>query len=308
MSAPPMNQKSPRYLYFPGCCVKGFGMASGESLVTLFSLLGLPLDELEDWNCCGATSYMSVDEELAFTLASRNLSLASQAGCRDLIAYCSACYLVLTKTQNYVKQYPQLGERVNEALHRAGLPSPGPIHIRHPLDVLYNDVGLEQIRAKMVRPWRGGRIACYYGCQAVRPYSEADRPHNPMRMDELLRAVGADTVDFPLKTKCCGGSLIGTIHQVGIRLIYIILKEALRKGAQAIATICPLCQFNLDVYQAEINKQTGEHFDLPVLYFTQILGWSLGGEQDALGLRRAISGRARVKEWFAPKPEVEAYV
>ncbi len=117
------------------------------------------------------------------------------------------------------------------------------------------DVGLERIRSKVVRHWRGGRVACYYGCQLVRPYAEADRPHDPTRMDELLQAVGVPTVDYSLKTKCCGGSLTGTIHEVGVRLNYILLKEAARKGAEAIVTICPLCQYNLDAYQAEIRKQ-----------------------------------------------------
>src|SRR5512136_510884 len=103
-----------------------------------------------------------------------------------------------------------------------------------------------------------------------------------MRMDELLQAVGVPTVDYSLKTKCCGGSLTGTIHEVGIRLNYILLKEAVRKGAEAIVTICPLCQFNLDAYQSEIASKTGEAFDVPILYFTQVLGWALGGDPKSL--------------------------
>ena len=125
-------------------------------------------------------------------------------------------------------------------------------------------------------------------------------------MDELLRAAGIPTVDFALKTKCCGGSLTGTIHEVGVRLNYIILKEAVRKGAAAIATVCPLCQHNLDVYQREIRKTTGENLDVPVFYFTQLLGWALGGEPAALGLKRQISGVRLVRDWFAEE-EVPAH-
>jgi heterodisulfide reductase subunit B len=130
-----------------------------------------------------------------------------------------------------------------------------------------------------------------------------------MRMDELLRAVGVPTVDYSLKTKCCGGSLTGTTHSVGVRLNYILLKEAARKGAQAIVTVCPLCQYNLDAYQAEIRRATGEPLEMPVLYFTQVLGWALGGDTGALGLGRAISGRKAIGQWF-PKHEMEkeAYV
>jgi heterodisulfide reductase subunit B len=180
--------------------------------------------------------------------------------------------------------------------------------VRHPLEVLYNDVGIEKIRGMVKRPWRGGRIACYYGCQVVRPFDEVDKPHNPTRMDELMQAAGAPTVDYALKTKCCGGSLTGTMHDVGVRLNYILLKEAARKGAEAIVTICPLCQFNLDAYQNEIRKQSGENLSMPILYFTQVLGWAVGGDPARLGLRRAISGADLVRRWFSSREEVEAYV
>jgi heterodisulfide reductase subunit B len=288
--------------------MKGFGAASGESVLTVFRLLHLPLEELPDWNCCGATTYMSIDEGSAFILAARNLSLARQAGSRDLVAPCAACYLVLRKLQEYMRQYPAVRERVDESLQRAGLPPVGPIRVRHPLEVLYHDVGVEKIRRSAVHRWSGGLVACYYGCQAVRPYAEADSPYNPTRMDELLHAVGVRVVDFSLKTKCCGGSLTGTIHSVGVRLNYILLKEAARRGAQAIATICPLCQFNLDSYQAEIRRETGESLDMPVFYFTQLLGWARGGSFRELGLHRAISGRKLIHQWFAVPNEVEAYV
>jgi heterodisulfide reductase subunit B len=159
------------------------------------------------------------------------------------------------------------------------------------------------------RVWCGGPVACYYGCQLVRPYAEVDRSHDPTRMDELLRAAGVPTVPYALKTKCCGGSLTGTMHEVGVRLNYILLKEAARKGAQALATVCPLCQYNLDAYQAEIRRQTREPLDMPILYFTQILAWALGGDARQLGLRRAIAGRKQIERWFATEEaEVRPYV
>jgi len=297
------------YGYYPGCSMRGTGVAYEESLLTLFRLLGLPLEELRDWNCCGATSYMCIDEGLAFLLSARNLSLARQAGHRELVTPCSACYLGLRKTQDYAGRYPQIARSVQESLAAANLPPIDSVKVRHPLDVLFVDVGVEQLRAKAVRHWHGGRVACYYGCQLVRPYGEVDRHHDPCRMDEVLRAVGVPTVEFSLKTKCCGGSLTGTIHPVGVRLNYILLKEAARKGAAAIVTVCPLCQYNLDAYQAEIRRGTGEAFDMPILYFTQILGWALGGDAKSLGLRRAISGRKLIREWFPKHPEeVESYV
>jgi heterodisulfide reductase subunit B len=295
-----------RYLYFPGCSLKATGVAYDESFVTLFRILGLPLEELPDWNCCGATSYMAIDEASAFVLAARNLAIAQRHGAAELLAPCSACYLVLRKTQDYVAHYPEIRKKVEEGLRAAALKPLDGVRVRHPLEVLYNDVGAAAIKSKTVRKWRGGKLACYYGCQAVRPYDEVDKPHNPKRMDELMNAVGAPTVDWALKTKCCGGSLTGTLHDVGVRLNFILLKEAARKGADAIVTLCPLCQFNLDAYQADIRKHTGEAFDIPILYFTQVLGWSLGGDPGKLGFKRSIAGAAALKKWFAQEVPVHA--
>ena len=297
------------YGYFPGCSLRGTGIAYEESLLTLFRLLDLPVQELHDWNCCGATSYMSIDERPAFVLAARNLTLACEAGHKDLLAPCSACYLVLRKAQDYMHRYPEIGNDVREVFGAEQFHAIQSVRVRHPLEVLYTDIGPERIHAKVVRPWSGGRVACYYGCQLVRPYGEADRTHDPTRMDELLAAAGVPTVPFALKTKCCGGSLTGTIHSVGLRLNYILLKDAARKGADAIVTVCPLCQYNLDAYQAQLRRQTSERIDMPVLYFSEILGWALGGDADALGLKRCISGRRAIQKWFPKKPvEAETYV
>lgn len=301
-------QPATKYLYYPGCSLRGTGIAYEESLLTTFRLLEIPLEELSDWNCCGATAYMSVSEASATMLAARNLALARQTGVKDLIAPCNACYLALRKTQKMVRQYPQVEREVGQFLQQAGLPSLDSVQVRHPLDVLYHDVGIPRLRELVVRRLQGVRMASYYGCQAVRPYGEVDDPHEPTRMDEILRAVGVEVVEYPLKTKCCGGSLTGTIQDVGVRLNYILLKEAQRRGAQALVTICPLCQFNLDAYQAKIRQQTGEPFDMPILYLTQVVGWALGGDFRELGLHRAISGRKQLEQWFTVRKEAETYV
>jgi heterodisulfide reductase subunit B len=187
------------------------------------------------------------------------------------------------------------------------LPFPTAVRVRHPLEVLFTDVGEARIAESVKRRWSGGRVACYYGCQAVRPYAEVDEAYGPTRMDELLAAAGIPTVEYPVKTQCCGGSLTGTIAAVGKELNCILLNEAERKGAQAIVTICPLCQFNLDVHQAEIRGRTGATFDLPILLLPQILGWALGGGWRALGLHRAISGRRLLGQWLSTPAERDAY-
>ncbi len=301
-------EPSAKYLYYPGCSLKGTGIAYEESLLTTFRLLEIPVKELPDWNCCGATTYMSGSETSATLLAARNLALARQTGSRDLVAPCNACYLTLRKSQETVAHYPDIAQQVEQFLEQAGLPRLDSVRVRHPLEVLYTDVGIQRLRELTVRRLQGVRLASYYGCQAVRPYGEVDDPYQPTRMDEILKAVGADVVEYNLKTKCCGGAMTGTIHDVGVRLNYILLKEAMRQGAQAIVTICPLCQFNLDAYQAEIRKQTGEPIDMPILYLTQVVGWALGGDFRELGLHRAISGRKLIEQWFTARKEAETYV
>jgi heterodisulfide reductase subunit B2 len=297
---------SKTYVYFPGCSLKATGRAYEESLVTLFRLLDIKLIELEDWNCCGATSYMSVDEESAFELSGRNLALTQKAGYREIMVPCAACYLVFRKTQDYVHRYPEIRAHVNENLKAANLPEVDHVATRHPMEILFSDIGLERIRSRVVRKWTGGPIACYYGCQAVRPYSEVDSAQNPTRMDDLMQAAGIPTVNWSLKTKCCGGSLTGTIPNVGVRLNYILLKEAVRKGAKSLVTLCPLCQFNLDVYQAQMNTAE-EKVDVPVFFFTQLLAWVLGADPKELGIRRSISGTHSIHQWFAAR-EVAAHV
>jgi heterodisulfide reductase subunit B2 len=276
-----------KYSYFPGCSLKGLGRAYEESLLPVMKHLGVELQELNDWNCCGATAYMAVDEGKACVLAARNLALAEQNGGHQLLAPCSACYMVLNKTQHYCHDYPQMKETVDRALATVNLKYTGQTTVRHPLDVLINDVGLEAIRQKVVRPLKGLKIAPYYGCQIVRPYATFDDQFNPVTMDKLLQALGAEVVRYPLKTKCCGGSLTGTLPDAGIRMVYILLNEARKRGADCLATVCPLCQFNLDGYHAQLRSQYGDAVLIPTLYFSQLMGLAFGLPEEELGLKRA---------------------
>ena len=147
--------------------------------------------------------------------------------------------------------------------------------MRHPHYVLINDVGLEAIKQRVVRPLKGLKVATYYGCQIVRPYATFDDQYNPTSMDRLIEALGATVVRYPLKTKCCGGSLTGTLPEAGLRLSYILLKEAIKRGADVIATVCPLCQFNLDAYHNKIAARW-EPVRIPTLYFSQLMGLAFG--------------------------------
>ena len=278
------------YLYFPGCSLKSSGRAYEESLLSVFSALSLEINEIEDWNCCGATAYMSISELKAFALSARVFALAEQqtqsSDKADIVVPCAACYLGLNKTRHYLAEHLELRRKVDEALAAANLKYTGRIQVRHPLDVFINDVGIEKINSLSVRPLEGIRIACYYGCQILRPYSDFDDQHEPCTMDKLMKALGAEIVDWPLKSRCCGGSLIGTVEEVGLRLSYILLKEAQKRGADVIATACPLCQFNLECYQSKMNRYYKDKVNIPVAYFTQLMGIAFGLSPRQLGIQR----------------------
>ncbi|HHE54422.1 MAG TPA: disulfide reductase [Caldithrix abyssi] len=275
------------YTYYPGCSVKGTAQPYETSLKQVFEALELKLEELPDWNCCGATFYISVDETASFVLSSRNLALAEQLG-RDIVAPCSACYLTLLKTQDYIQKYPQIRQKVDAALAAAKLTYSGTVKVRHPLEVLFNDVGLDALRNRTRSPLRSFKVAPYYGCQIVRPFQQFDDATYPETMDQLLTALGAEVIDYPVKTRCCGGSLTGTITDVGLRLNYILLKEAQERGANCIVTVCPLCQFNLEAYQKKIIRQYKELTEIPIFYFTQLIGLAFGLQAQKLGLNKHI--------------------
>jgi heterodisulfide reductase subunit B len=273
------------YAYFPGCSLTGLGKPYDESVRAVFRHLELPLEEVPDWNCCGATSYMSIDEEKAVALASRNLALAEAMG-RDVVAPCAACYLVLAKAQHVLADYPRVAEKVQRGLHEAGLSYRGGVRVRHPLDILAHDVGIDALRARVTKPLEGYRVSPYYGCQVVRPYGGFDDTFAPQSLERVLAAVGATIVDSPLKTRCCGGSLMGTQEEVALRLSFLVLREARARGANVVATLCPLCQFNLEGYQERMARAFGEEATMPVAYFTQLAGLALGLDPRVLGLQR----------------------
>ncbi len=275
------------YTYYPGCSLESSARAYDESMQYVFKTLGHKLNEIEDWNCCGATSYMATKETISLVISARNLAIAEKSG-HDLVSPCSACYTILYKTNHIMKNNFIQREKVNQALRKDGLEYKLSINVRHPLEVLINDVGVDTITAKTSRSLSGLKIAPYYGCQIVRPERGLDDKDNPQMMDTLFDALGATSVYFPMKVYCCGGMLMTTYPDVGLELNKKILECAQINEADAIVTTCPLCQINLEAYQDKINKKYGTSFEIPVLYFTQPLGLALGGSAQELGLNRAL--------------------
>jgi len=274
-----------KYTYYPGCSVLATAKHYQESIDAVAGVLGIELEELDDWNCCGATAYMSVKELMSFAISARNLALAEKFH-RDLVTPCSACFTVLNKTNQYFAEYPDLRKKLGQTLEAAGLSYSGNIRVRHILDIVVNDVGNEKLASLVTRRLEGLKVAPYYGCQIVRPGTDFDDPDDPQCMDRLIEALGATSVEYSMKAKCCGASLMGTQENLALRLCKNLLLEAERNEADCVITLCPLCQMNLDVYQRKVNRHFGTKFNIPVLYFTQLIGLALGIPSGKLGFRR----------------------
>jgi len=284
-----------RYSYYPGCAVEATASALGLSVPNVTRKLEIELIELDDWNCCGSTPYSSVDKLEAICMASRNLALAEKTGL-DLVTPCSSCYVTLNNTQIHLKENPGLKNKVNKALAVANLKYKNSVRVRHLAEVLYNDIGVETISAKVTRNLKGLKVAPYYGCQLVRPGFGFDDPESPHSLDGLVSSLGAEAISWQLKNRCCGGSLIMSEEKLALGLISKILRSAVENGAACIVTDCPLCQINLDAYQSKVNSKFKTRYNLPVLFLTQLIGVALGLNPGELGLSINIVSPMKVLE------------
>jgi heterodisulfide reductase subunit B len=269
---------------------------------------------VEDWNCCGATEYFSINAIPAYALVGRNLALAAQqklnGNGQQLVAPCSACFLNLKKTDHYMGESNDLNAKVNEALGAGGLHyEPGSVEVRHLLDIFVNDVGFDAIAEKVTKPLYNLRVAPYYGCLVTRPakIESFDAAEYPTTLDTLMEKLGATVVDFPPKAHCCGGHMTQISEDVALELIRRLLKNAADYEADVIVTLCPMCQFNLDAYQDAVNKKFGTDYKIPILYFTQMIGLALGIDPKALGfgkeLVNAKPALAKIGLEAPPKPK-----
>ena len=269
--------------FYPGCSLKGSSREYGESTLALAAALGMPLTEIDDWNCCGASSAHAVSRELSLALPARVLALAAAQGFEEVVVPCAACYNRLSLTGHELSRNPQARQSVERALD---MPLDHPVRILNVLQWLVK-YAPGRIAEKRVRALEK-KVACYYGCLLVRPASVLgfDRTEDPQTMDQLLREAGAKPIDWAFKTECCGGGM--TIPDTGAvaRLSGDVLQDAAARGAEAVVVACPMCHANLDMRRAAINRRLKAPVDIPVLYVTQALGLALGLAPEQLGLKR----------------------
>jgi len=276
-----------KYAFFPGCSLERMAISYNQSSVETTKKLGIELEEIEDWNCCGATTYFHVDQLLAYTLVARNLAIAEKSGL-DFVAPCSACYKNAYFTNEYIKEDPDLAEHINFALEQDNLKFDGKIKVHHIMEIFSNEVGPEEIERSVTNPLKGLKVAPYYGCQIVRPKKNGEEVENPKFFEEIISAIGAEPVDFADRLRCCGASLIMTSRHAALMMVKVILQNAINSGADIIATACPLCQVNLECYQTQVNEEFGTDYAMPVLYFTQLMGLAMGIPRKRLGIGREL--------------------
>jgi len=286
-----------QYSYYPGCSTEATAVGLGLSVEAIAKPLDMELIELESWTCCGSTPYGSLDELESIVVAARNLALAEKTGL-DLVTPCSSCFVTLYRAHIHLIDHPQLMTQVNKALAVAGLAYHGNLQIRHLTEVLSNDITPEIIATKVKQPLHGLKVAPYYGCQLVRPRYGTDDTEFPQSLDRLVECLGAAAVYFPLKARCCGGALTISEEDRVLGLIRKLLDSALENGAQCIATPCPLCQTNLDAYQSRVNSKFKTHYNLPILFVTQLIGLALGINPASLGLNTNIVSPGVVLEYI----------
>jgi len=277
------------YAFYPGCSSQSG--ASGSNFLTSIGVmtekLGIQLNEIPDWNCCGASiGYGEGGELPRLAINARNLALAEKhMPGKDMVSGCPACWLSSRETAERLHEFPHLMAETNEALKEAGLTLKGAVKARHMVEVLIEDIGFDAMKAPVVKPLNGLKIAGYVGCQTNRPFGIAGESfENPKYLDRMIETVGAEAVKYDQKVTCCGGALAFSEPEKAQNQIRQIVESAYDHGAELIVTPCQLCQANVEIYQSEINKKHGTKLKMPVVYYSQLMTIAYGGSAKDAGL------------------------
>lgn len=277
-----------KYAYFPGCSIDGSAKEYAMAAEAVNKLLDVELVEIPDWNCCGSIDAVhAYNPLLSISLSARNLALAENMK-MDIVTLCSACFFTLSRAKNMLRENADMKSRVDRAINDAGLKYTGEVKVRHYLDILANDVGFDKIHQGVKVPLKGLKVAPYYGCLIVRPsgIQRFDDREHPTSMDKVIESLGAETVYYPDKTRCCGASLVITDEEVMMEMTKEPLLTAKNANADCIVTLCPMCHFNLDAKQKDIESHFHIDIGIPVLYITQLIGLAFGLSPKELGLHR----------------------
>jgi heterodisulfide reductase subunit B len=271
--------------YYPGCTLKANAKNFEDSALCSLQRLGLEVEELPRWNCCGTVYSLATDDLIHHVAPARNLMFSKKANADALLTLCAMCYNTLKRTNERLKKNPEDRDSINRFMDAEGLAYEGDVKVLHLLELLRDDVKFETVAKKVVKPLRGLKVANYYGCLLVRPKEIGlDDAENPRVLENLMTALGAEAVDFPYKTECCASYQTVDQPDIVAERTYKILMSARRAGAEVAAVSCPLCAFNLDNRQRATVERYSDFKSMPVLYFTQLLGIALGCPEESLRL------------------------
>lgn len=294
-----------QYSFYPGCSSqkKASSYNQFRSTTAICQELGIQLNEIPDWNCCSASiGYAGGGELPRLTLSARNIALSEKEHPgQDLVATCAACWLATREAQERLNHDSQIKGDVNEALKEAGLNCKGDKKVRHMVEVLIEDVGYEEIKKHVKKPLSGIKIAGYVGCQTNRPFGIAGESfENPLYLDKMIEAVGAEPVtNYQKKVSCCGGALMFSEPEKSQALVKDIIEAACDAGADMLVTPCPVCQMNTEVYQEFINKKYGTKFNLPSVYYSTLMSVAFGKTAKEAALDGQIIRAKKLEEMVA---------
>lgn len=296
-----MEQKYKKVAYYPGCALEGTGHSYNRSTKEVGKALGLELEEVKNWNCCGAMEVKNIDPKIQTYLSSRVMSIAAnEMGYDTVMAPCNGCYHNLKKAEYDLENDPASVEVVDRLSTKAGHKTyeAGQVETIHALDWIKDSLGEEGIRERVRNSLKDLKIANYYGCMYTRPrhiFPEKDKGEGsestfqPHFMDDLLAAAGAENVEFPLKTACCGGAHTLSDSDTSTKLVMNLIRAAEASGAEVIATECPTCHSGLEMHQIRAEKKYGEKTNVKIIYFTQLLGLALGLSPKQVGIHENVS-------------------
>ncbi|HQI34850.1 MAG TPA: CoB--CoM heterodisulfide reductase iron-sulfur subunit B family protein [Syntrophales bacterium] len=254
--------------YYPGCSLHGTAKEYDQSVKAMSRALGIELKELDDWSCCGATSGHATNFKLSVALPARNLMIAGKGEPKEIMVPCAACFNRFKSAQHHLEHDQGLKTEVEAVVGQKYVSG---LSVKNPIDILYNDIGLDVLKAKVVKKLTGLRPVSYYGCLLVRPpeVCNFENYENPYMLDEILATLGADVKNWSYKTDCCGGSLTISRTDIVGKLVDKLMTMAREAGANCVVTACPVCMANLDA-------RASENLRLPVFYFTELVSLSLG--------------------------------
>jgi heterodisulfide reductase subunit B2 len=275
-----------KYAYYPGCSAHSTARDMHESSLAVARVLGIELQEIKGWTCCGATAAHETDHNLAISLSAANLGLAKEMGL-DVVVNCAACYNRF-KTANYeIKHSDALYQEVSRIL---GKPYDGSVEVHHFIEILLKDFSVPKLKKMIKYSLNGLKVACYYGCYIIRPHEITgfDDPENPTSLETLVDIMGGESLEWAGKVDCCGGGVSLTRTDIAVQRSGSIIEMAKDAGADCIAVVCPMCQASLDLRQTDIEKALGKKLNMPVVYITQLLGLCLGISKKELGFNRLM--------------------